>query len=212
MKKYILSILVLISPLTMAEVNDENEVSYDGILAELSSNSSSALGEDPDPFAHVLIHGGFAFATTWVSAEPQDHDHVNGLLKGVEASFGIDLFSRHWLAEGAIRSFDQERLDNTARVSLKEFDLKGIYRENLSRYLILRLGLGLSARYMNYTPLDGSPTLKQTTPSSVAMLGFQAPLTKVLSLGIDVSMRTPLIEETFDKTAMDAVLRADAHF
>lgn len=136
-----------------------------------------------------------------------------GFMKGVEINLGIDLFSKYWLAEGSLRSFGEEEFSHS-NASLKEFDLKLTYHNQLFPYIKVRTGGGIAARYLTYTDLDASPATKveYTTPSSLIYAGIQAELSRMMSLGLELSYRNTMIEETVDKSALDASVRIDAHF
>lgn len=191
---------------------DENDLSYDDIVSELSGQQRAPI-LTRDPFADVLIHTGVGFASSYTSILlPQQNLSNQVLLSGFEASLGIDLFSRHWMAEGSIRSFDPTELSTRQTLSLKEFDLKAIYRENLSRRLGLRMGLGLAARYLTFSPSLQAPASTYSTPASLISTGLNARISRSFSLLAEVSYRRTLVSDTPDQSALQASLRLDGHF
>lgn len=193
--------------------NDADVMDYNQIVNELSrTRAPMPQHKNDDPFANVKIHGGVAFISSYINLTPQPGHNATGFLKGFEANFGIDLFSPYWEAQGAVRSFGQETLDAKIgnRVALHEFDLKVLYMPPLSRFLFLRLGFGLSARYLTYTTLRG--TAKYTTPASVLVAGAEARLTDTFSLGLAVNYRSAMISETIEDAAVDGCMLADFRF
>ena len=98
---------ILNSAFVQAQVEDENLLDYDSIVRDLSSSTSQL--ETPlvssDPFAQLLFHGGLGYATSYIIVDPENGPVINGVLKGIEFSLGIDLLSRNWMAEGAVRAF-----------------------------------------------------------------------------------------------------------
>lgn len=204
------SLTLFLSPLVHAQSEDYSD--YDDIVKDLSSGASRTAVAT-DPFDEIMIHGGLGFTSTYVNVHPQGKPGSSGLLTGIEASLGIDLLSREWLAEGAVRSFGTDHLSGQSQASLREFDLKLIYRSYLSSKFIFRIGGGLAARYLKYSdPINFAGTLQQTTPSWIALMGFEIPVAKALSAGFEVTLRTPMISDTIDRTAVDSGFRVSAHF
>lgn len=189
--------------------------SYDDIVEQLSSGGRSRTQVQGDPLDQIQIHGGVAFASSYVSITPPHEKAVSGMLKGFEASFGIDLFSRHWMAEGAVRSYGSEKLSRQQEADLKEFDLKLVYKDRLSPMLLLRVGAGLAARYLNYRSWAegrGPVEINQVTPASIFLVGFGVPINRTLSLGADLSYRSRLIDDTIDRSSLDIALGINANF
>lgn len=215
-KLIILVVLILTSHLSWASTEDEEWVSYDSIISELSSSKSSTPNPSAsgDPFANVLLHAGVGLATSYVFVSPQEGPRIYGFLRGMEANLGIDLFSRNWMAEGSVRTFGSEEFRQDQEVSLKEFDLKVVYQNALSRKLGFKFSTGLAARYLNYkfrTP-NGFEEQNYSTPSALIGMGLKAHITPMVSVGTGIGYRWALIDETIDESAVDANLRLDAHF
>ncbi|MEZ4872321.1 MAG: hypothetical protein R2827_08760 [Bdellovibrionales bacterium] len=152
MKIISMMLLVLISTNVLAEEDDF--YSYDQIVKELSgatsTNKTRLKRVVNDPFSNVLIHGGVGFTSSYLSLSPNnDSETITGFHSGIEATIGIDLFSRYWQAEGSVRSFGNETI-NKNQVSLKEFDLKIVYRDYWARKFFYRFGGGIAARYLKF--------------------------------------------------------------
>lgn len=198
------------------ESTDPNLIGYETLVEELSSQSTyqREYESSGDPFSEVLFHGGIAYATSYVVIEPEAGGSLNGVLRGVEFSFGIDLLSRHWIAEGAVRSFQPENLDSKTQISLREFDLKLVHQDTLSDKTSYRLGAGLTSRYLKFRSRVPSRVVKDryTTPGALFFIGAEIFISPKISFGPDVSYRTALIDETVDRQSLDANLRLNAHF
>ena len=193
---------------------EESLVGYDDIVRELSvpasAGSSSARQEtSSDPFENVLLHGGVGLAST-LSRVVHDGKPLDLAQQGLQAALGIDLFSRHWLAEGTARSLSGSR-SGSERSELKEFDLKIYFRDQLTSKLGLRLGGGISARYLTITR-GGALIADYATPATVAALGLDYSIGRSVSFGAELSSRNTLIDETIDRSSLDAVMRVDTHF
>ncbi len=221
-------LILVLTTSTIVQAQDDDFVSYDQIVKELSQATTSSTRSvlpkvTEDPLANVLIHGGVSFTNSYLSISPSnDSQTVTGFHSGIEATIGIDLFSRNWRAEGSVRSFGSDKIQNH-EVSLKEFDLKLVYQDLWANRLYYRLGGGMAARYLKHRQLAGeevtpsaagdlNQTIEYTTPSSIFFVGLGVDIAKRFSIGAELSYRGALIDETIDKSAFDAAFRIDAHF
>ncbi|MBT4762488.1 MAG: hypothetical protein HOO06_12370 [Bdellovibrionaceae bacterium] len=204
---------------------DEDLVGFDGIIKELSQGRTTYRSNYSDPFDNVLIHAGVGLVNSHITLTPGLSEDISGFHKGVEANIGIDLFSKNWKAEGTVRSYGDQKVDNNP-LSLKEFDLKIVYQNNANRNLKYHFAFGLAARYLDvrYT----KQTIKEnddvtvsnlnqvheeyTTPSSILAAGASTYISKGLSMGVEFSYRNAMIDETIDKSSFDAIFRVDTHF
>ena len=189
------------------------DVGYDSIVKELSK-SRAKTGPLSHPLENIKFHGGVGFVSSFVFVEPLGQESASGFMRGFQASLGIDLFSKKWSAETAIRSFGTTELEEEFQANLQEFDLKVVYRTPISQLFDFRLGGGLAARYLEITlRRDGViQTEKFTTPSSVFLTGLDAVVSDTVTIGAEVAYRSSMIDETADRKAIDASLRVDAHF
>jgi hypothetical protein len=155
---------------------------------------------------------GFVAGRAQLDVPKQIPRSVN--LQGVEAVLGIDLFTQRWIAEGALRAFNQQEYSNS-EVSLKEFDLRLVHQIPISRGIEARFGGGMSARYVSFSGLPSEVTgvsSEYSTPASVVLLGLQARFSHVIGLSADVSYRSRLINDTVDKGSMDGSIRLSGSF
>jgi hypothetical protein len=133
-------------------------------------------------------------------------------MQGFEARLGIDLFSRHWVAEGAIRSYDPENFNNL-EMSLKEFDLTVSFRDRLATPIDYTIGAGMAARYLDFTgTMPTGVSQHYSTPSSILSGGLIFRLNSLLNVGAIASYRSPLIQDTADDGSLDASLRLGGQF
>ncbi len=195
-------------PLAMAD--DDEWIGYESIINDLKGSTTTKI-QPMDPFDSLWMHAGLGFATSHVQVRPENGKAAQGFLTGVEANFGIDLFSRVWQAETSLRSFNTESLSPDLRVALKEFDLKVMHTSTLSSKLKLRLGGGLAARYMK-AHSHTTRFSEYTTPATILNAALRTQMTSTLGLSADVSLRNAMIAETVDRSALNASLRLDAQF
>lgn len=208
--------IILSSPLTASGyVDDEDVMGYEAILNELSRESNrpvlratSKANRSSDPLDSVLFHGGIGLASLMQMVTFEDGStHYLGQ-KGIQASFGIDLFSPYWIAEGTARTFAPTE-GSRDRVSLQEFELKVFHKDRVSNQIGYRVGAGLSARYMNLH--RSQDVVTYTTPSGVVTFGLDLYANEMMSLGADINGRAAMIAETPDQRSVDATLRLDFH-
>jgi hypothetical protein len=208
------AVLSLLTPKALAatDLDDDEMVGYEQILKELSgSPTSTTRGSariEEDPFANIMIHGGVGMVSTFGQAHVPDGS-IQYSQQGIQATLGIDLFSPNWVAECSARSFARADYQD-ADMSLREFDIKFLYRDVISKGIGYRMGAGVAARYMTINFM-GTNT-EYTTPASVIGGGLDLNFTKHVSVGVDVSSRNSLVAETGDRSSVDATLRMDAHF
>lgn len=210
-----LGALLAVSTNVWAE--DESYTNYDSIVNELKSSTDDKMPTPPtDDFdwQEVALHGGIAFATSWVSLTSPDGVAASGLLKGVEVNFGMNLFTRKLRAEGAFSSFAEEQLEHNLKADLREFELRLVYLPQIQDDTTVRFGLGLAARYMSVdSQTSGQWANHQaSTPSSLFLIGFERKISPSIALGPDVSYRSALVSDTFDKSAWDASFHLNATF
>lgn len=198
---------------------DEDYISYDRIVDDLQTESKRQTRETnrvrsklsylgPDPFENVWIHAGVGFAQTTANIDLPSGGSTHMSARGIQAAVGIDILGPNLSAEGTVRNFGETE-DSASKIQLKEFDLK-IFAKHREGRFGLRGGAGLSARYMTVkTPSD---VFEVTTPASVLQLGGDLYLSKSISVGLDLSARTAMIAETFDRTSYDGTIRLDTHF
>jgi hypothetical protein len=219
MRLWMLATLFLFSTNVLAAAEeDKSYTNYDSIVNELKASiddtpQAPPLQEDFD-WQEVALHGGLGFATSYVSINAPNGTAGTGLLKGIVFNFGMNLFTRSIRAEGAFSSYAQEELDNNLKADLKEFELRVVYLPKLQQNTYMRLGLGLAARYMSLDSRvnDQWQNYQASTPSSVLLLGFEQKVSSTISFGPDISYRSALESDTFDKSAWNASFRLNATF
>jgi hypothetical protein len=190
--------------------DDDANMGFESIVKDLSSTRSSLAPspEGSDPFDYVLIHFGVGFVSSYLSYEA-NQGPVSGMQQGFQATLGIDLFSKNWQAEGAVRTFSEAEIKDT-RASLHEFDLKIKYTFNSYSALAAFMGAGVAARYLDVT--ENGKVSKYTTPASILNLGSSYHFTDTVSFAGEVSYRRPLIDETSERSAVDVAIRLDTNF
>lgn len=191
----------------------EDVIDFDTIVDNLEGSTRTPLKglDGGDPFDDVMIHASVGFVGSYNQIRVPNQSTVSGLLSGVEARFGIDLFSPYWQAQGAIRSFDQAKIDAEISASLKEFDLTILHSGIFNRRLGWHMAGGVAARYLRVTE-QNQGELNYTTPSSIVAAGLTANFTDRVGITADLSWRRSFIDETADRTAYQASLALDARF
>lgn len=194
-------------------------VPYERIVEDLQSQSKRATRETSrlhsrlsspgfDPFANIWIHAGVGVAQTTANIDLPSGTPLHMSARGIQAAIGIDILGPSLTAEGTVRNFGESE-DAASKIQLKEFDLKILAKHRHGRFG-LKAGGGLSARYMTVKTL--SDVYDVTTPASVLQLGGDLYLTPSVSIGLDLSARSAMVAETFDRNSYDGTIRLDTHF
>lgn len=215
---FVMIAVVLSSTIVRAEEDEESYTSYDSIVAQLQT----AADADDKPVAQdmnwdeVAIHGGAGFTMSYTSVRAPEGTLGTGVMKGFEAHFGMNLFSRKARMEGLFRNFAQEQLSSNITADCKEFEFRGVFLPaGLPDKMKLRFGMGLAARYMDISSKTQSGryvTHKASTPATTFLIGFERKIAPSVAIGPDISYRSALTSDTFDKSSWDASLRLNATF
>lgn len=190
--------------------------SYEQIVRELTSPAATTTRfESPgDGLDKIRIHASVGATATRVNLKLPDGLPTAASLGGAEAVLGIDLFSQRWIAEGAVRSFTKEDFADN-EISLKEFDLRVIHQVPLWKSVDLRMGGGMSARYLSFAESFADKdqvALEYTTPASVFVLGAQTKFNHLVGLTAELSYRSRLISDTVDRNSFDGSVRVSGSF
>ena len=200
--------------------DDDENMGYDAIINQLNrENNKAQFGATrakqaglpgADPFDNVWIHAGVGIAALTQTISFADGSQYFMNQRGVQAALGIDLFSENWMAEGTARSFGESE-EGTTRSTVQEFELRIIFKDRITRKANIKLGAGISGRYLTLKRL-GLDTIEYTTPMSVATTGVDFYVNDRFSVGADINGRFAMIGETLDHSSYDATLRMDTHF
>lgn len=210
-KGFLISLLILTSTLVQA-AEDYQEVSYDDLVNQLNKKKTSVIRGANDPFDNIQLHAGFGLITSANNVNTGGSRDVLKYQNGFQLSLGIDLFSPNWTAETALRNFGQARSGTETR-SLREFDLKLMHRDSLgSDKAGFRLGAGIGNRYLKIDDPDNGININDNTPTALFFGGIDAFASKNLSLGIEAGVRTSMINQTADRSAVDLTVRMDTYF
>lgn len=208
LKALLLAGLFAASTLVLAD-DDDSYTGFDSIVSQLETAAEDAPPAQVDDWDEVALHGGVGF----VVSNYQIHEvkgsrslAASGMMKGFQAHFGMNMFSRNVLMEGIFRKYSSDNISNAYVVDLKEFELRGVFLPMIRGKMKMRAGAGLTARYMS---LNND---KASTPFASVLVGFERMLTPTMAVGPDFSYRSALTSDTFDKSAWDASIRLNATF
>lgn len=197
---------------TIVQADDTyEEVTYDNLIQQINYKKSRlAIARSATSFDTLMIHAGFGLVTTASTISYGGADNLK-YQNGFQISLGIDLFSPNWAAEGVLRNFGQATSGTETR-SLREFDLKILYRDATSAAAGYRMGMGLGNRYFKLTDDHNSRYINDTTPTSLFFVGLDIYTSKNVSLGLEAGLRSAMITSTADKSSLDTTLRLDTYF
>jgi hypothetical protein len=189
---------------------DYKEISYDDLVNELSTKKKAALQNENDPFDSIKIHTGFGLITTATDVSTAGASGYR-YMTGFQLSAGIDLFSPNWMAEGTLRNFGTST-DGSESRSMREYDLKALYRDQLKGAVSYRLGAGFGTRNLHLSDSVKGYSFDNTTPLTVLVGGIDVAASSMLSFGIEAGLRTAMVTTTADKNSGDLTLHMDASF
>ncbi|RME17864.1 MAG: hypothetical protein D6797_01540 [Bdellovibrio sp.] len=215
LKKIVLVLLFLAVSPVMAST-DTSFSGYEQIIQDLSRSTKklprSSHSNINDPFDQVEIHTGLAFTSSYTSLKEKDFQ--SALMSGIQLSLGIDLFSPFWVAEGTMRSVNGKDAQKNIETSLKTFDLRFLYHNQLSSKVHYKVGAGIGAQYLKVQSLSLHQNLEinDSTPSVLFVTQLSIPFSSAVSLGSEIIYQKALIEETINSNSLDASIRLDFHF
>lgn len=213
--KYSLALLLSL-PLLLLSSNspaaDYEEVTYEDLVNQISRRKSqvSTRQETNANFDSLQIHAGFGLVTTASQIAYQNKENLK-YQNGFQLSMGIDLFSNNWFTEGVIRNFGQVNSGTETR-TLRELDLKIVYKSTPENSVGFRAGAGLGTRYFKLQDETNNVLINDTTPTSLLFGGIDFYTSKNMSFGIESGFRNAMVTSTTDKNSVDVTLRLDTFF
>jgi len=195
---------------TKVWADDYEEVSYEDLVhqinrrrSQVSESTSSNMLDD------ITLHAGVSLLTSTLQiSEAGKIDNLQ--MNGFQISFGIDLFSPNWVAEGAIRNFGTGSA-GIVNYSFRELDMKVVYRVPAAiGEMGFRAGAGLATQYLNLT--DGAYAVNESTPASIIFGGLEGKLSRNFALGGELGYRSALVNTAANRNSLDLSLRLDAFF
>lgn len=186
------------------------EVSYDDLVNQLSSRKKATVQDANDPFDTIKIHTGFGLISTAANMSAGGSSSYR-YMNGFQLSAGIDLFSPNWMAEGVLRNFGQSSSGTEDR-SMREYDLKALYRNKLADSLSYRLGGGIGTRTLKLSDNAKNFAVNDITPLTVLVGGIDVQVSQYIGFGVEAGLRTAMVTSTADKNSGDLTLHMDASF
>ncbi|MCB0378850.1 MAG: outer membrane beta-barrel protein [Bdellovibrionales bacterium] len=193
--------------------NYEQYDNYDDIVEKLSAYNKADLRENVAYRSQVRsysrAHAGIGMGQTFFDADAQGFNSSMQNQSGILLSLGVDLLNEKWGVEGVFTNFGRADTEGT-KLRLKEYAIKGLYKPSLSKSWNMKLGLGLSSRFLDVANSQINQSYR--TPAGMLSIGIDSYLTSFLSIGAEMNYKTALIDDTIDKNSVDLNLRVDTHF
>ncbi len=190
---------------------DTEEVTYDDLVNQLQQRRKRVERTTADhPLDHLQIHLGVGLATS-INNIDVPSSKGDRTLNGFQISAGIDLFSPDWVSEFVLRNFGTSDRGSETR-SLRELDLRVLFRNSLSKQLGYRVGGGLGTRYFRFSDSRLNISRGEETPCMIAFGGFESYLGSNVSLGVELGARSALIDRTIDRSSFDMMVKLDTFF
>lgn len=203
----IISFFVIITTIhaTIVQAADYNEVTYDDLLSELRSKTNKIQAKNFSSFDDITIHAGIGYINSFTQLSYEGSQFVR-YQNGIQLAMGVDLFSPFWYAEGVFRNFGVTEYQQE-ELSLREFDLKLGFKNQLRGPIYLNIGTGLANRYLNFSDSSKQIKFNSSSPNWIITAGIYGQLFKMLSLGVELGAKNAVIPKTYDKGSFDFTLR-----
>ena len=187
--------------------------SYDEIVSKLSKYNDENLSDNQayrgEVRTYSRAHLGLGIAQTFYDADAVAFDSRMQNQGGLLINVGVDVLDEKWGLEGSYSNFGTANTDNT-QIKLREFALKGLYKPSINKTWAMRLGFGVSSRFLDLNNSETSESYR--TPSGLFLIGVDSYITKMISVGADLNFKTAMINDTIDKNSVDLSFRVDTHF
>ena len=182
------------------------EVSYDELLNEISAKKKRlAAGDTREANEPPRLHAGLGYVNSFTNLSA-NRKNYNRHASGIQVSLGADLSSPNWIAEGIFRNFGTSS-SGSEDFSIRDIEGRVAYTDKLEGVWHYNLGAGLSNRFLKFSDSTSGVNVDETTPSFVISTGFSAKVHKRLSLGAELSARTPMSNNSADKSSVDVAFR-----
>ncbi len=208
MKTFIFSIIVF-----GVSLGSANYESYDEIVSKLSAYEDRKLTDNQAYRSEIRTfsraHIGLGVAQSFFDADATALRSGMQNQGGLIINLGVDVMNHNWGLEGSYANFGTQNTSNS-QIKLREFTIKGLYKPPLNKTWSLRMGLGVSSRFLDISNPQTNVSYK--TPSGLLLFGLDSYISKFISVGADFSFKTAMINDTIDKNSVDLAFRVDTHF
>lgn len=204
----VISTLVVLSPRLWAS-EDYEELSYEQLVDRLSKKRATVLSPRDTTFDSIRLHAGVGLLTSVANIHTSGADAK--LQNGFDLSLGVDLFSPNWTSEFAIRNFGTTESGSESR-SLREFAIKTFYRSGINQKIAWKIGGGFGSRSLRVTDVARNIYINETSPALIGFGGLESFLSRNLSIGVELGVRTALSAKSVDQGSVDGAVRLDTHF
>ncbi len=194
-------------------IGSANYESYDEIVNKLSSYESRTLTDNQAYRSEVRTfsraHIGLGIAQSFFDADAVALNSRMQNQGGLVINVGVDVMSPSWGLEGSYANFGTQNTSDS-EIKLREFTIKGLYKPSLNKTWTMRMGVGVSSRFLDINNAQTSESYK--TPSGLFLFGLDSYISQFVSVGADLSFKTAMINETIDNNSVDLAFRIDTHF
>lgn len=167
-------------------------------------------------FDDVRLHGGISFLSSLQEMQINSDNRIRGGVRGFGITFGVDLFSRNWIAEGVLVNFPESPIDNY-RVSSNGFELRLLYSLEMTRNFTATFGPGMASR--NFRIIRSGPGLDGIIPPEKTFQSGSTVLTagahywpgQEISIGLEAANYMPMAGAE-DPSALDLGVNISGHF
>ena len=190
-----------------------NYEKYDNIVDKLSENLTQEVRKKPNMTTLNNLRKTFKNSFSLGLTQTFYNFSSNISLSGVHNQGGLSLsLGRNWtpeLSTEASYTYFSEVGGSYNLIRLSELTLRGIYQSPNIKNWNIRIGFGLSSRFLN---VQGPNPIQVNTPSALVLLGVVSYLGPRVSIGSDITFKTATVDDTIDRNSMDLAFKVNTHF
>lgn len=187
---------------TLGSSDDETqELSYEDLLGRLKTHKSKIKKEQYHPYDDLFIHTSLGLVSSFSTFNWQNKSY-SWQQNGINLGLGADLFSRLWYTEGVFRNYGVSS-SSGQELTLRQLDFRIGYKDELQNPFKYHLGFGLSTRSLKITNIYTRASAEETTPAMLLYGRLMAQPNPNVSLGLDVTGRTPFVSSGVDRGSVE---------
>jgi hypothetical protein len=185
------------------------EVSYDDLINELNSKTSSNLQLQTDkkkaPLNQIRLGVGFVHSFTQLALQNENTDRSQN---GLQLSAAMNLDAPNVYAEGIFRNFSGSTISHE-NLQIQQADARIGLIQELTAPWKYTLMTGISTRLIQASNAAKGYSVNEVSPSFTAGFGAMAEIHHNILLGVELSGRTSLFGRNTENNSADVSVRLD---
>lgn len=203
-KAIFFSALLLFSHMAFSYTENEDYVTYDGIIQELSTKQSALF----TPYSESKIHIGAGYLNSTSKIRSPRVPIGSMTLEGIQGQMGMDLGSNFLTAVHV--SYLAPSTKRSVEMKAFGFDISGAFQPRLGRIFEAKFGAGVG--FKNVVLKTEDESFKFTNPLVSVFTGIESKISPDLGFSTEVALKNSLTNSHAEKYMIDLIVRIDGHF